>query len=446
MTELLSGVTGAIQRDTRTAPSRRERAAKLGAPDALEFLGPQLPFVAAQLSANQVAQVQKVLDSTVINPDVEKRRGELERRATKTYGSLEVKDEKLERQAWAVAGEKIQLEPSDWRIQLDAKRLLTDDVFEVRALNREEAHFMKIARQVVAERGIWLRLGMGFRIGTDEDGNRVTLPAPEAWLSLGPEGEDAIPAPFGLITRDALMSTRAIVLMHWKMVDQSPRRVRLQAEADRIFNMLQGGQQNHLEDQKNRDTAFPGVPQISDWRGGADFPDPAIWDAPWQLYFNGYGKLTGGDVEPAIPLLAGAALLGKRASMLVHEYEEREMEGAASAVKWLNRAKVAGEVAGAVLAVASGVGALGVLEGGAEAGALGADELAAGRAAASATEDELAEREFAKMCEKDPEFAKYYAEQRARYVPQQKGTVSRGLTTSRPGGQWGVGQGRDKLY
>jgi hypothetical protein len=233
-----------------------------------------------------------------------------------------------------------------------------------------------------------------------------------------------------LVTRQALLDTSTLGAMYYEMVYLSSRRLELEALARRVSYSIQDGMQDHLKQEGARVTAAPLVVPISDWLGDADYPDPKIWDVPWELYLRAADFLARDETESARPLLLAAAVLSKQAAALLAEYQDRTTAGAATAVKWLNRAKTAGEIAQFIAIGASGIGFVAggeAVAGAAAAGGEGAVEV-----------DELLSRYFAK----DAELAAR-VNRPVPFVKMPKGTTSRGLNPKGPGGNWGIGMGRE---
>src|SRR5713226_8185208 len=61
--------------------TERQRAKALKAADARELVKPSLPLVLQQMTPTQVDQVQRVLDSYVVNPAVQKEVDDLNRKS-----------------------------------------------------------------------------------------------------------------------------------------------------------------------------------------------------------------------------------------------------------------------------------------------------------------------------------------------------------------------------
>ena len=73
----------------------RQRAIALKAADARTLLQKNLPYVLHVLTSAQLAQVQRVLDAEVVNPEIAKQANEVYRKSvTAQSGNLVVRDER----------------------------------------------------------------------------------------------------------------------------------------------------------------------------------------------------------------------------------------------------------------------------------------------------------------------------------------------------------------
>ena len=189
--------------------ARHKRAKALGGEDAGTVLLKYVPALLPYLSAAQIEQVQLVLDAAVINPDAKTRYQALEAKATKQYGQLTVRGEKLGKAADRAWEDQVPLDASDKRIRLDHMKVLPAEVFQPSA-NPDETKYIKVLRGLLDTKGIWLLIGDG--------------KSPQLWISLGPEADrtHTIPAPDGLLTRKALLDTTTIGLIFYEMVTNGP--------------------------------------------------------------------------------------------------------------------------------------------------------------------------------------------------------------------------------
>lgn len=369
MTELLGhgdrpvGTPGnAIQRDRGQASSRRRRpgrgssstrsrAAALGAPEASAVIADQLPALLPHVGPAQLDRLQTVIDAAAVNPAVEAEVAALESKAWIRYGSLAVRDERIGHRADRARERLVPVGEGDRRIRLDYRRLVDAGVFPATAANPDEARFLALLRRRLEASGVWLRVN-DRRITRGPGGATWERSmVPELWLSLGPDG-DHIPAPRGQLTREALLETTAIGALHYRTVYQNPARV----EMDRLSARLQGeivaGATEHGAEKAKRDNpSIPYVPEIAEWIGDAEFPDPNVWSVAWVLYRTGSDLLLQNQVDAARPFLLAAAAVARSASAALAEYVDRRSSGAAVAVKWLERVETAAAIVGSVLTV-----------------------------------------------------------------------------------------------
>jgi NADH dehydrogenase FAD-containing subunit len=106
----------------------RKRAIALKAADARALLQKDLPYVLHVLTPAQLAQVQRVLDAEVINPEVAKQANEVYRKSvTAQSGNLVLRDQKTVDRAYRIMATQIKASESDQHIRLGYKRLLTVD-------------------------------------------------------------------------------------------------------------------------------------------------------------------------------------------------------------------------------------------------------------------------------------------------------------------------------
>jgi hypothetical protein len=293
-------VAGFVQRQAVTTTDQPP------APNARFVLATQLPAVLAQLDDAQIAQTQKLLD---------------------TSGDP---------QAYTHA-------EREFRIRLDEARLLSDDALKPKVF--AESGWAEQARARIADRGIWLRMNL-----------LPTTPAwkPEAWLSLGRDTGDSIAAPFGFVTRDALLGTW-LGPLHYHLVNENPLRKQFEALHERTGAEVRGGQEENFDQARVRREALIGVPQISDALGHAEFPDPADWELPWSLHMDAAWALVRNEVEVAYPLILVSSLLAALYAKRLAVYQERTAHGAAIAAKWARRVMIAAEIAGTVLGLGGAI-------------------------------------------------------------------------------------------
>jgi hypothetical protein len=364
------------------------------------------PALLAHLTREQLEQIQTVVDAAAINPGVRERYREAEQKATKVYGELSVRDEKLGRHADRIYDEFVLTDAGDKRIHLDAKLLFSEDLFKPTTDNPDEAAFLDGIRQWLEERGVWLLIGDGVN--------------PEVWLSLGPEpdGSKTIPTPLGLLTQKGLLATGLLGANFYEKVHMGPVARSFQKEADHIFNEVQSGRHEHFIRERDRDDAFFGVTEISDWLGDADWPSKDIWDPPFAALMEAYDLRNAGKWAEAMGALVASGRLLKAAANLLHTAAEASMEGAETAVKWLRVVRDAAVIVESALLVWTGASAV-----------VGGTRMAA---SATATEiDALAEATLKRYVARNPALAEEVSVQVVKGPP---GTVSRGIPMPRGGG------------
>jgi len=344
-------------RPTSKDLKQRQRAKALKAADARTLLHASLPFVLAHMTDEQVQKMQRVLDAAVVNPDVRKEAEGLYRRSIVAQsGSLIIRDPKMVRRAFRAMESFIPVTEADTRIRLDFKALLTSEALQATTDNPDEARYLEMVRQTLATRGIWLRFSPKLVPDPEEPSHRVVDQQTfTVWLSLGPDG-DTIPIESGRLTRNALLSTTRLGAGYYRHVHQGGIQSALEKETRRLLDQIEIGLRHHNRLDKIRDEAFFGVAKISDFLGGADFPDRSIWEPPHKLVVQAMRLNAGGNVKGAQALLGTAAILTRNAGWLLADYLEESSAGAERAVAVLEVAKTAGEIAEIGLAVTEVVG------------------------------------------------------------------------------------------
>lgn len=392
--------------------THRQKAIELKAADAKVLLNSSLPFVFKLMTPAQIQQVQKVLDAAVVNPEVNRKYKELRQKSiTAQSGNIVLRDEKIVRQAdRLVETYMIPLDEWDKRIRLDFAKLLTHDALKPTTDNPDEAAYLLKIRNTLANRGVWLRIGQPYVRDKEDLSRHMIDPRTfEVWLSVGPDG-DTIPTQNGQLTREALLKTTIFGAGYWEEVHQGRTQKALEKEINRLLREIDSGIMQHNMLASIRRQAFPGVAKVSDWLGGADFPDRSIWDHPHKLVLKAMDLNVGGNVSASQAYLVVAAIATRNAAQLIADYIDDTSTGAERAVTILKVAKTAGEVAEVGLAV-TGVGAV-VRQGAKMVGTKTAKDKAV---------DAAAEKLVNQMIAKDPSLATDLAQ--VRWVPGPKGTV-----------------------
>ncbi len=177
-----------------------------------------------------------------------------------------------------------------------------------------------------------------------------------------------------------------------------------------------------------RKARAPVVSGISDFVGGADLPDRAIWDYPQKMLLKARELKIGGNVFKSPPYLVIAAIATRNNANLLAQYADDSSSGAGKVVTVLKVAKTAGQVAEVGLAL-TGVTAI----------ARGTVRVAGNAVARDAAVDAAAERMIAKHYAKDAEIMADL--DKVKWVPQPRGSVAGGV---KPGTSSGAGTGWQK--
>jgi len=141
----------------RTA--ERQRATALKAADARAILKARLPLVFADNDAGQVDQVQRFLDSLVVNPAVQKEVDDLDRKSIKSQpdSTIEYRDQDKVRQRDKKKQELIVVKETDRRVRVNHEKLLTSDALKPTTDNPDEAVYLLQVKGALADKGVWLR-------------------------------------------------------------------------------------------------------------------------------------------------------------------------------------------------------------------------------------------------------------------------------------------------
>ena len=389
----------------------RHNAVALKAADAKTLLSSALPFVLKHLTAQQLDQVQKVLDAEVVNPEIIKKSDEIYKHSVIAQsGDLVMRDQKIVDRAYKIAATQIQVSKGDKHIRLDYKIMLAGDALHPVTDNPDEKEYLLKVRQTLENRGVWLRFDHQLVRVPGEYGKWMVDPRSFiAWLSLGYDG-DTIPTKDGRIDREALLKTTMIGAGYWEHVHQGPIQKALERQMNALNSDIQEGMAEHGR-LIIRKAQAPIVGGISDTVGGAHLPDLDIWKAPNDLLVKGMYLNVNGNVGPAQPYLVVAAIMARNCAQLVADYAEASSSGAESVVKVLKVARTAGKVAEVGLAVTGVVGLA----------RAGAGVVAGEAAAADASVDAAAEKLVQQYVKRNPEIAADL--DKVRWVPGPKGTT-----------------------
>jgi len=347
--------------------------------------------ILAQLTAAQRQQLQRYLDAQVVDPAVQDAASAILQRGTKYYGNLVVTDPAAQREAENVMREYIPEQLLVDTTRIDLSKALDPKALTPTTDNPDEAAYLESVRKTLDRQGVWLRLAPKL-VHDPQDPSRWIYDGKhfEVFLSLGPRG-DAIPTKTGRIDREALQSTLDIGANFRARVDEGAVLRELGRQVQLLSNQIQVGMAQHIEMTKIRGDAAIGVVAISDVLGGADFPSLDIWEGLNALVLSAVKLRNAGRTYGAANMLMVAAIGVRNAANLLNTYIDKTTTGAARSVKVLKVARAAGEVAGVVLAIASGAAI--VSGGGATSGAVVGDTAV----------DEAANKVLAKYLARNPD-------------------------------------------
>ena len=370
----------------------RKRAIALKAADAKKEIGAALPLVLRVMSPAQIEQVQKIFDAAVVNPVIYKEANEVySKSVTAQIGNQVMRNEKMANRAFQMGRTMIPMPEKDKRVRLDFEKLLSVDALKPKTDNADEASYLVTIRNTLKEKGVYLRfiLPNVSRENSALFGTWMKDPRKfEMWLSLGEDGGE-IPAKDGVLTREAIIGNSLLGANYYTRVYQGPIQRKLNETVKHLESKLSDGELLHMEWIKIRNDTNFAVKGISDFLGGANFPDMTIWKQPHGLLTQALTQNVGGNVKDSAKSLVYAAISVEVASKVLKTFIADTTTGAARAVKILTVAKVAGEIAEMFLVLRALVG--------------GMIRLAAGEAAA-----ETAGSGVVKKVVKDKSPAAYY--------------------------------------
>jgi hypothetical protein len=403
----------------------RQRAIALKAADARTLLQKHLPYVLHVLTPAQLAQVQRVLDAEVVNPEVAKQANEVYRKSvTAQSGNLVLRDERTVNRAYRIMATQIKASESDHQIRLDYRRLLTADALTAVTDNPDEAEYLGRVRNTLESKGIWLRFDKQLVRDPDDASRWIVDPRTfRAWLCVGYDG-DAIPTNDGQLDREELLGTVLFGAGYYDAVHRGPTQRSLDRQIAILTVEIDSGIQEHNR-LIMRKTRAPIVSGISDFVGGADLPARSIWDYPQKMLLKALDLNKGGNVFKSPPYLVIAAIATRNNANLVAQYADDSASGAGRVITALKIAKTAGQVAEVGLAI---TGVSGIVR--------GTVRVAGGAAAGDAAVDAAAERMIAKHYARDAEIMSDL--NKVKWVPQPRGSVAGGI---KPGTSSGAGTG-----
>lgn len=400
----------------------RKRAIALKAADARQLLQKHLPYILKVITPAQLAQVQKVLDAEVVNPEIAKEANEVYKRSIQAQsGNLVMRDQKMVDRAYRIMNTQLRVREADQHIRLDYRRLLTADALHPKTDNPDEAEYLQKVRNTLDSKGIWLRFDNAL-VPHPEGGGRWYIDPRtfRAWLCVGYDG-DSITTNDGQLDRDELMSAVLFGAGYWDAVHRGPTQRSLDKQIAILSAEIDSGIEEHNR-LSMRKAKAPIVSGISDFLGGADLPDRDIWDYPFKMMLKARELNSGGNVTKSPPYLVVAAIAARNNANLLSQYADDSANGAGRAIKILKVAKTAGEVAEVGLAV---TGVAGVVR--------GTVRIAGKGAARDAAVDAAAERMIAKHYANDAEIMSQL--NKVKWVPGPKGSVGgRGIKPNQSSG------------
>lgn len=400
----------------------RKRAIALKAADARQLLQKHLPYILKVITPAQLAQVQKVLDAEVVNPEIAKEANEVYKRSIRAQsGNLVMRDQKMVDRAYRIMNTQLRVREADQHIRLDYRRLLTADALHPKTDNPDEAEYLQKVRNTLDSKGIWLRFDNAL-VPHPEGGGRWYIDPRtfRAWLCVGYDG-DSITTNDGQLDRDELMSAVLFGAGYWDAVHRGPTQRSLDKQIAILSAEIDSGIEEHNR-LSMRKAKAPIVSGISDFLGGADLPDRDIWDYPFKMMLKARELNSGGNVTKSPPYLVVAAIAARNNANLLSQYADDSANGAGRAIKILKVAKTAGEVAEVGLAV---TGVAGVVR--------GTVRIAGKGAARDAAVDAAAERMIAKHYANDAEIMSQL--NKVKWVPGPKGSVGgRGIKPNQSSG------------
>lgn len=330
----------------------RQRAKELGASDAGTLIKASLPDVFPKMTAQQIAQVQKVLDAAVVNPEIKKEAEALYRKSIiASSGALTNRDPDIVRQADQLMQQMIIVTEADKAVRLDFEKLIKPDTFTPITDNPDEGTFLTKVRNTLASKGVWLRFEHKMVPDPNEPQRRmVDQKNFEAWLSLGANGY-TIATQTGSLDRTSLLNTQPLGAGYYSQVVKGTVQSMLSEAIRRVNNQIQDGLNEHQLLAADRRRAAVGVVGVSDLLGGADFPDVDMWDDPAKMINIALTQNANGNVLAPCRTLFIAGFETSICAKKLADYIADTQKGAQRAIKVLKVLVIAGKIAEAVLVV-----------------------------------------------------------------------------------------------
>src|SRR5262245_59268894 len=293
----------------------------IGHPDARALIRSSLPFVLHHMTAAQVQQVQRVLDAYVVNPAVQKEVDDLYRKSVIAQsGPVINRDPAMVHRAKLAEGKYIRVTDADKHVRLDFQKLLAPEALRPKTDNPDEARYLVEVKRALASQGVWLRFEPQWvQDPADPSRRMVDYRKFQAWLSLGSNG-DRIPTANGWLTREALLGTSGISAGYYSAVHKGPVIRMFEKAINRPRIEIDAGRQRHAAIARMRRRAFPGVVEVSELVGGANYPDQKIWDEPGTIVAKANNLLVDGKFKQSSKHLLIAAIQTASAAKLLNTY------------------------------------------------------------------------------------------------------------------------------
>lgn len=334
---------------------KRQNAIAHGALDA-EVLINTVPGLMRLLSANQVYQIQSLLDAAVVNPILQQEADDIYRKSiTLQIGQQVNRDPAMVERAQKIYDKMIPISEKNHHIRLNYKLMMALDAFIPRTDNPDEADYLSKVKHTLDSRGVWLRITQPFvRSSEDRSVHHLDPRQWQLWFSLGYDG-GAIKTADATIDRDELLSNAMLGAGYYTSVHTGIIQTKLEQKFGQLGIEIEDGLAEHDRLITRYRHAAIGVAEISDFIGGAELPHRGIWVRPQDLITKARYATVGGNVVAAQVYVIVAAKAVQYNAELLADYAERSSSGAASAVGILRVAKTACEIAGTVLLL-TGVG------------------------------------------------------------------------------------------
>ncbi len=324
--------------------------------DARHLLGLAIPRARQSMSDAQLHQVQKVLDIAVRNHELSIQRNGMMRQAT-IFQSPQglIQDSRLATRAESLQV-PVEIREVETHLRLDINKLLDPGALHPRTDNPDEKKYLEKVQQALIQQGVWLRFDHRW-IKTPGDNSGVGENSFRAWLSFGCYGPE-IHAPMGQLTREALLGLVTIGKGYYSEVYEGPIQTKINELIKYVDMRAKAGRELHSSLEVVRIQSAPGVPQVSDLRGGTKFPDKKIWDLPINLLLEAVSKNSEGNTIEAAEILFDAEIAVQIVALQLEKYCQATNVGAEKVVGTLDLLRKAGKVAECVLlvhAIAGGV-------------------------------------------------------------------------------------------